>query len=232
MREAGRIRHAVVIVMDRVDAGAVHVPCFDQTVEGPKVVLAYRETRRPVALDAHAARILEQLLGSRDIGQESRRRQVARPLVPMPMAGQFVTGIDDAPDQRRVSLGNPSQREEGGRRTAVCEQAENSIDVALDPALTAIPLIARDIGRKRRDLEVVFDVDRQRIGDLGCEHECGATSAPPSATAEAGYFLDFSRSTDACVAAGFSVFSDFSGRASAAGSPATAGGCLTAATKR
>ena len=73
MRKARRIRHAVVVVANRVDAGAVAIARTFETIEGPQVVLADRETGRAVTLDLVARQILEDQLGEIDVGEESGR---------------------------------------------------------------------------------------------------------------------------------------------------------------
>src|SRR6185437_8426283 len=47
---------------------------------------------------------------------------------------------------------------------------QDSLDVALDPTFAPLPVAARDVRRERRDLEVVLDVDRQRVGDRRACH--------------------------------------------------------------
>ena len=81
------------------------------------------------------------------------------------MARELVTVRDDAPHQLRVALGDPAEREERRLGAGLLEQREDALDVALDAAGRAVPLRPRDVRRERRDLEVVLDVDRQRVDD-------------------------------------------------------------------
>ena len=46
----------------------------------------------------------------------------------------------------------------------------------------SIPVGPGDVRGHRRDLEIVLDVDRQRVGDLGGEHEAESLGAVPSRT--------------------------------------------------
>jgi hypothetical protein len=79
------------------------------------------------------------------------------------VACHFVPSVDDAAHELWVTFGDPAEREKGGPELAFVKHQENPLDVALDPALAPIPLIARDMGSQRRDLKVVFDVDRQSV---------------------------------------------------------------------
>src|SRR3546814_17522451 len=70
--EAGGIRHAVVVVADRIDAGAVVVAFLGQHVERPERPAVDREARGAVALDELAAYVLENCLGPADRSEERR----------------------------------------------------------------------------------------------------------------------------------------------------------------
>ena len=84
--------------------------------------------------------------------------------------GQFMALVDDGAHQVRVTLGNPTQGEEGGPGVVLGQQREDAVDVALDPAFTPIPITSTDVGRHRRDLKIVFDVDGQRVGEFRGQH--------------------------------------------------------------
>ncbi|MCG8459810.1 MAG: toll/interleukin-1 receptor domain-containing protein, partial [Holophagales bacterium] len=81
------------------------------------------------------------------------------------VAGELVALLDDAPDQRRIALGDPAEHEEGGRHALVGKELQNALAVALDPTGQALPIAARDLIGEGRDLEVVLDVDGHRVGD-------------------------------------------------------------------
>ena len=51
------------------------------------------------------------------------------------------------------------------------QHAQDALDIALDAALARLPIDALDVGRKGRDLEIVFDIDRQRIRKGGGQHD-------------------------------------------------------------
>jgi len=61
-----------------------------------------------------------------------------------------VAVVDDAAHQLRIAFGDPAEGEEGGLGVGLVEQAENGIDVALDPARQRVPVFAPDVRRERR----------------------------------------------------------------------------------
>ena len=141
------------------------MPGLTQAIKGPQIALANREAGCPVAAHDHPAHVLQQALGTDEIGHEVSTRQIAGALMPKAMAGQLMPLADDAPDQLRIALGHPAQSEEGGVGGVLIEQGQNPIDIALDTAFTLIPLATADVGRHRRDLEIILDVNRQCIRD-------------------------------------------------------------------
>ena len=87
------------------------------------------------------------------------------------VAGQLVAAVDDAPHQCRIALGDPAQGEEGGAGLVCLQQRQDQVDVAFDPARLCRPLRAGDVAVEGRDLEVVLDIDRQRVAPLaGAAH--------------------------------------------------------------
>ncbi len=83
------------------------------------------------------------------------------------VARQFVAVGDDAPHQRRVPLGDPAEHEERALARLRREQVEHAAGVELDARLGGVPGVARDRPLERRDLEILLDVDRQRIARHG-----------------------------------------------------------------
>jgi hypothetical protein len=83
--------------------------------------------------------------------------------VAVAVAGEFVVVVDDASHHLRIAFGNPAEGEEGRLGIGLIEQPEDHVDVALDPARQAVPVFAPNVRSKRRDLEIVLNVDRHRI---------------------------------------------------------------------
>jgi len=57
---------------------------------------------------------------------------------------QFVTGVDDPPDQGRVAFGNPAQSEKRCPDTGAPENLKHPVRVALHAGLEAIPVFPAD----------------------------------------------------------------------------------------
>src|SRR3546814_1062463 len=76
--------------------------------------------------------------------------------------------IDDLPHHAGIAFRDPAEGEEGGAHPALGKQAEDAVDVAFHAARMAVPVLAADLLRQRRDLEIVFDIHghgaRRHIG--------------------------------------------------------------------
>ena len=82
-----------------------------------------------------------------------------------PVARHLVPLVRHASDEARMTLGNPAEREEGRLRSGFGEEIEEPVGVALDPARQVVPRIARDHVGEGLDLEIILDIDRERIED-------------------------------------------------------------------
>ena len=139
VREARRVRRAVVIVPYRVDARAVPITGFGDAIEGPEIGRPDRKARRPVAVDLASGDVFEHRLGQADIGQESADALLVGSQVLVTVAGELVATIDQPPDQRRVALCYPAERKKGRADFGFGEQPEDPFDIGLDPAGLTVP---------------------------------------------------------------------------------------------
>jgi hypothetical protein len=164
VREARRIRHAVVIMANRVDARTVAVTGTFETVESPEIAFANRKTRRPVAPDFLTRDIFQQLLGRSTSAEKVGFGQITGTLMTVAVTGQFVAIVDDPPHEMRIAFGDPAEREKG--RPVCISSSISRIRSTFRSTRHSrrCPLIARNIRSERRNLEVVFDVDRQGVG--------------------------------------------------------------------
>ena len=71
----------------------------------------------------------------------------------------------DPADERRALPRDPAEDEERRPRPVSLQQGEQTVDTGRDPALEPAPIGECDIGLKRRDLEVLFDVDGEVVLD-------------------------------------------------------------------
>jgi hypothetical protein len=80
------------------------------------------------------------------------------------MAGQLMPAGDDVAHDRRITFGDPSQRKKSGLDSVLVEQGEDARNIAFYPAFTLVPISPVDVGRERRDLKIILDIDGQRVG--------------------------------------------------------------------
>ncbi len=66
-----------------------------------------------------------------------------------------------------MSIGDPSQREEGSGNLVQGQEVQQPVHTWLDSALKTVPLGALDVGLECRNLKVFFDVDREEVSDAG-----------------------------------------------------------------
>ena len=105
-------------------------------------------------------------LARRMSARNSLRCLLARALVREAVAGELVARARDEPDDLRIAFGDPAEREERRLGVGVGEQREDAVDVAARRGTRAASHSLRgDVRRERGDLEVVLDVDRQRVDD-------------------------------------------------------------------
>src|SRR5471032_2312520 len=163
--EAGRVGHAVVVVAYRVDAGTVAVARLQQDIERPQVGRTDREAGRAIAKHGLAADLFQQVLAEHDVAGVFVAALIAGAAVRVAVAGQLVAVGDDGAHDGRVAFGDPAQREEGGMDGGAVQQEQDAFDIALDPAWQGGPVVAGDVGGEGGDVEVVFDIDGQRVAD-------------------------------------------------------------------
>src|SRR5262249_2566721 len=130
--ESRRIRCAVVIVPDRIDARAVAIAGPADALECPGRVASDREARRTVAFHFDIGDGLEADLRKLDVREERLGRLPARAPVRKAVARELVSRAYDRAHDRRVALGDPAKREERRLRTVLVEQREDALDVAFD----------------------------------------------------------------------------------------------------
>ena len=181
MCETRGIGHAVVIVLNRVDARAVAVARTRQAIEGPQIGCADGKAGRSVASHGAPAHILQKVFGAFDISSEVCLIEVRGTLMAVAVAGDFVTLVRNSADQLGVTLSDPAEREERGLGLVPIKHRKNAIDVAFDPAFTTIPIAARDVGREGGHLKVVLDVDRQGVANRVTPTRGGRLHHRPSA---------------------------------------------------
>ena len=84
-------------------------------------------------------------------------------LMAVTVAGEFVAIGGDAFDQFRIALRDPAQGKKGGFGAVLVEHGQNTVHIAFNPAFPNRPFTSRNVRYEGRYLEVVFDVNGQRV---------------------------------------------------------------------
>src|ERR1700677_1121042 len=80
---------------------------------------------------------------------------------------------------------DPADRKKRRMNAGAGEQAENAIDIRLDPGCKTVPIGASDTMREGLNLEIVLDVNSHRVGTgrrLARRHQVLSTAAASSLT--------------------------------------------------
>ena len=113
-REARRFGPAIMIVLRPARRWRNRHSLRPPARVRPGRALVDREARRAVAGDCGPAASSSALRARVEVGAETGPASSVNTRVVIPaVAGDFVPGIDDAADQRRVALRHPAEREEG-----------------------------------------------------------------------------------------------------------------------
>ena len=67
IREARRLRHAIVVMLNRIDTRAISIAGLGDSVEGPEIVAADREAGRPIAHHRDASNVLKDFARPNDV---------------------------------------------------------------------------------------------------------------------------------------------------------------------
>src|SRR5579875_1209810 len=164
-REARRRRHAVQVMMDGHDAGAVPIAGLAQFVMRPEGGRADRIAGCAVAVHRRAADVFEQVFGAGDALAELVARDVRQALVTETMACDLMAPGADVPHQRRKALRDPTEHKERRTDPVAPEQFQHPSRVGFDTYRPARPVLAADALFEGCNLEIVLDVHRHRVGD-------------------------------------------------------------------
>src|SRR5438477_486864 len=123
-------------------------------------------------------------------------RLVRDPSVIPAVRRNLVAGMRDLAYQIRMPLRHPANDEERGAGLVAREQLEQATHASDDPGFEAIPIGTRDARFKRRDLEVLFDVDGEVMADHarpGLQRPCPATQEQSNDTQAAPHHTTLRR---------------------------------------
>ena len=91
--------------------------------------------------------------------------------MPMTVTTDLVAVARDVTDQLRKAFGHPTQHEERRADSGPVQQAQQPIRVLLDATGKRRPIARRDPIRERRDLKIVFDVNRHCVDGSSWIHD-------------------------------------------------------------
>src|SRR5690242_20433849 len=133
----------------------------------PLAAAADREGRRAIPAHRHASDILEQALAEAYVGSKRFGGLLIDPGMVGSVARQLMPFRNNAAHQRRVPLRHPTERKERRFRFCFGEDVEQASGIALNAPRKALPLGAPYGRCERFDLEIILDVDRQRMRNSG-----------------------------------------------------------------
>ena len=86
--------------------------------------------------------------------------------MPVAVAGKFVSGPRNPTNECRITLSDPAQNEERTAHRMLVKDRQQQIGIGFDATLELVPHGPCDPIFECGDLKVVFDVNRQSVGDL------------------------------------------------------------------
>jgi hypothetical protein len=156
-------RNPVTVVRDRVYAGIVGEPAFNQGFKRPK-----RLSRNGVAGSAinprtHAASVFNRMHRAQRIAPESRRRQTVNKLVRIAVATNLVTCRHNCPYATGTALCHPTQDEKRGRYAILGKQFKNLKDLIFHSGRKRVPLFRTNRCLNLSWMEVLFNVNCESV---------------------------------------------------------------------
>lgn len=142
-----------------------------QDVDRPQGCLCYRKAWGAKKMNLDSSRLLDGMLCVNQVLFEFLWCHLIDEAMPVGVTTQFMACIDDATDQLRITIGDPSENKKGSANMFLLKEFEQPIRVGFHTARKGIPCSGRDPVGKTRDMEVIFDIHGECVGDVGWE--CG-----------------------------------------------------------
>ena len=165
MRTCGLHGGSIKIVAHGIHARVVFESAVGEHVERPTGRIRNREARRAITTHGLLHLRLQHIFRALRFLCENRLRLTVDQLMAEAVAADLVAARSDVAHQLRMAFGDPSQNEERRTGAAIVEHVEHPMRVRDDARLEMRPIVGRNLFAKRRDLEIVLDVDGECIGD-------------------------------------------------------------------
>jgi len=110
-----------------------------------------------------AKRVLQHIARKAQVGAELRGRLLVNQTAPVAVGADLVSAGVNLADQFGMPLRDSTEDEEGGADAMAVEQFEDAAGIVGHAAFPLIPPVAVNVLFKRRDLEIVLDVDRENV---------------------------------------------------------------------
>src|SRR5581483_58147 len=113
MRIALESRNAVTIMGDWINAGVVSETALSENIEGPERLASNGIAGSAVEQGRHSGGIADSLDGLNGVGAELLRREIVYQAMSEAMTSDLMAPCDNFSNQAGVSMGDPTEHEEG-----------------------------------------------------------------------------------------------------------------------
>src|SRR3954451_2432322 len=153
-----RIRHPVMVMLDRINTRTVTITRFAKHIQGP--LIAVPNGKAGCAITGHdlTGDVFQNGFALDSIFAELAGFLVRNAMVTPTMTGELVAIGNDPLHHCRVALSNPSQRKKSCFYIFLTQQGEDSVNIGLYPTGYGCPALARNVRGKCRNLEVIFHI--------------------------------------------------------------------------
>jgi hypothetical protein len=138
-----------------------------KNVVNPEVPAIHGVAGRTVTKNCLATCVFQQALGLDYVFLKLIWRELVQSSVIKPVTGNLVALSSDAPNQRRKALGDPAKDKKSRCDLIFGKKVEDATRVATDAGRVIVPMVSGDRLLERRNLEVILNVDSERVAHFG-----------------------------------------------------------------
>src|SRR6185312_976007 len=160
-----RSRHAIQVMMDRHDAGAVAVASLAQFLMGPQRARANRIAGCAVAVHRRAGDVFQQVFGTGNALAKFAATQSGQALMAKTVACDLMATGADVAHERRKAFCHPAEYKERGVHFVTSKKLQDAPRVVLDTDGPARPILAPDAVLEGGHLKIVLDIHGHGVDD-------------------------------------------------------------------